>query len=74
MKNRTFEVGKIVGQIQGVLDNDIPLAVWRKMSQFIKGQNDEVTEELISFVNLFVPDDKAIKGIIIMNLEDFLSQ
>ena len=73
MKNRTFEVGKIVGQIQGVLDNDIPLAVWRKMSQFIKDQNDEVTEELISFVNLYVPDEREIKGIILMNLEDFLS-
>ena len=73
MNNRRFEVGKVIGQIQGVLDNDIPLAVWRKMSQFIKDQNDEVTEELISFVELYVPDNKAIKEIIIMNLEDFLA-
>ena len=73
MKNRTFEVGKIVGMIKGVLDNEIPRHIWQKLSQFAEDQNDEVTEELISFVELYVPDDKAMKEILIMNLEDFLS-
>ena len=73
MKSRTFEVGKIVGQIQGALDNEIPRPMWGKLSQFAKDQNEQVIEELISCIELYVPE-KSIKGTILMNLEGFLSQ
>ena len=73
MDNQTFEAGKVIGQIQGVLDNDISRHIWQKLSQFAEDQNDEVTEEILSFVELYIPDDKAVKEILIMNLEDFLS-
>ena len=74
MNNRTYEVGKVIGQIQGTLDDKIPQPMWGKLSQFAEDQNDEeVTEELISLVEWYIPDDKNIKEILIMNLENFLS-
>ena len=73
MNNRTFDVGKIIGMIDGVLGNEIPRHIWEKMSQFLEDQNDELTEELISFVEMALPET-PIKEIILLNLEDFLSQ